>query len=75
MLHCVFIYLLEDQFYYHFFLSYASFMYINDADFSFGKNETPKICCGKCEPYNVDVHIFWGSLTPTVCYEPSKHIN
>nr|KYP33687.1 GDSL esterase/lipase At5g45910 family [Cajanus cajan] len=43
--------------------------------FSFGKIDTFKACCGKGEPYNVDVHIFCGSLASTVCSDPSKHIN
>ncbi|XP_020238609.1 GDSL esterase/lipase At5g45910 [Cajanus cajan] len=43
--------------------------------FSFGKIDTFKACCGKGEPYNVDVHIFCGSFASTVCSDPSKHIN
>nr|KYP76604.1 GDSL esterase/lipase At3g48460 [Cajanus cajan] len=47
----------------------------NKQGFSFGKIDTFKACCGKSEPYNVDVHIFCGSLASTVCFDPSKHIN
>lgn len=74
MVCCAFIYWIK-QFYYDLFLSYASFMYINVAGFSSSKNETFRACCGTGEPYNVDEHAPCGSLTSTICSDPSKHIN
>ncbi|KAK7329095.1 hypothetical protein VNO77_23241 [Canavalia gladiata] len=43
--------------------------------FSSSKRETFKACCGKGEPYNVDIKIFCGSPISTICSDPSKHIN
>ncbi|XP_027337817.1 GDSL esterase/lipase At5g45910-like [Abrus precatorius] len=43
--------------------------------FSSDKKETLRACCGKGEPYNVDINIFCGSAASTVCSDPSKHIN
>ncbi|KAG4996416.1 hypothetical protein JHK82_027222 [Glycine max] len=43
--------------------------------FSSSKNETFRACCGTGEPYNVDEHAPCGSLTSTICSDPSKHIN
>ncbi|KAG4982369.1 hypothetical protein JHK87_027118 [Glycine soja] len=39
------------------------------------KNETFRACCGTGEPYNVNEHAPCGSLTSTICSDPSKHIN
>lgn len=59
MVCCAFYFLIWDgQLYHDLFLSYTLFMYVIDAGFSFGKNETFEACCEKDEPYNVDLHIF-----------------
>ncbi|XP_027338358.1 GDSL esterase/lipase At5g45910-like [Abrus precatorius] len=39
------------------------------------RKETFKACCGKGEPYNVDINIFCGSPASITCSDPSKHIN
>jgi len=72
---CFYFLILDKHFYYDLFLSYVSFMYISDAVFSSGKNETFKACCKMGEPYNVDEHATCKSLTSTICSDPSRHIS